>query len=102
MSSPAARAKRTPAAASAALRQRTISAGVPSTSAESSVTVMAALPVRCLRAWRDSGRVYAAGVLEGCRNQLVRAAPGLVTVRDRHDHQLVGLVLGRDLFEPGT
>ena len=193
MSSPAARAKRTPAATSAALRQRTISAGraVDEAVVDAARRVVAGVvraqdaprdasgevvdecgvechghgcpPSQMLRAWRNLGRSMppiklAASCAEetgmtsataeliritpqgtgvapprGCRRtrragrearprvhaqarpwraepelvelerrreQLVRAAPCLVAVRDRQDHQLVGLILGRDLLEP--
>src|SRR3954465_7647253 len=36
------------------------------------------------------------------RDQLVRAAPGLVVVRDRHDHDLLGGVLLGHLLDPGA
>ena len=47
-----------------------------------------------------SGRRGEASERERLGDQLVRAAPRGVVVRDRHDHQLVGAVLGGDLLEP--
>src|SRR3954447_4030122 len=39
---------------------------------------------------------------ERLRDQLVRAAPGLVVVRDRHDHDLLGAVLLGHLLDRGA
>jgi nitroreductase len=38
---------------------------------------------------------------KGLRDQLVRAAPRGVVVRDRDHDRLVGAVLGRDVLDPG-
>src|SRR3954463_5932600 len=37
--------------------------------------------------------VRAGALAERLRDQIVRAAPGVVVVRDRHDHDLLGAVL---------